>query len=119
DFSQAEIWEVMRASEWNEYTEGDAIVREGEMEDRFYVIVQGRVRIEADGRVVGSFETGDCFGEASYRADLKQMSCVRADGSATMLSVSSTLLEQASTESQLRFNKVFLRALIRRLQGGN
>jgi hypothetical protein len=31
--------------------------------------------------------------------------------------VSSTLLEQASSSCQLRFNKVFLRSLIERLQG--
>jgi len=37
----------------------------------------------------------------------------------TVLSVSSTMLEQVSTECQLRFNKVFLRTLIRRLQGAN
>jgi hypothetical protein len=34
-----------------------------------------------------------------------------------VLRVSSTLLEQVSTECQLRFNKVFLRSLIERLQG--
>ncbi|MBT8443099.1 MAG: serine/threonine protein kinase, partial [Gammaproteobacteria bacterium] len=36
DFSQDEIWELLRASDWNEYGDGDAIVREGEIEDRFY-----------------------------------------------------------------------------------
>ena len=34
-----------------------------------------------------------------------------------LLRVSSTLLEQASEACQLRFNKVFLRSLIGRLQG--
>ncbi len=117
DFSQDEIWELLRASDWNEYVEGDAIVREGEIEDRFYVIVQGSVNIEADGRVVGSFDAGDCFGEASYISEAKLTSTVKANGPVTVLSVSSTLLEQVSTECQLRFNKVFLRSLILRLQG--
>jgi hypothetical protein len=35
----------------------------------------------------------------------------------TILRVSSTLMEQVSSACQLRFNKVFLRALIPRLQG--
>jgi serine/threonine protein kinase len=118
DFSQKEIWEVLRASEWNEYVDGAAIVREGEIEDRFYVIVHGRVNVEANGRVVGSFEAGGCFGEASYISNSKLTSTVKAENAVTMLSVSSTLLEQASTEAQLRFNKVFLRSLILRLQGG-
>jgi len=117
DFSQKEIWELLRASEWNDYGAGDAIVREGEIEDRFYVIVQGHVNVEVNGAVVGSLEAGECFGEAGCTADGKLSSTVKADGAATVLSVSSTLLEQVSTECQLRFNKVFLRSLILRLQG--
>jgi serine/threonine protein kinase len=117
DFSQEEIWELLRASEWGEYSDGNAIVREGEMEDRFYVIVTGRVVVEANEKIVGCFETGECFGEASYISDAKRTSSILAEGQVTVLSVSSTLLEQVSTACQLRFNKVFLRTLIRRLQG--
>ena len=50
---------------------------------------------------------------------MKRNSTIRADDSVTVLSVSATLLEQVSTDCQLRFNKVFLRSLIRRLQGSN
>jgi len=117
DFSQTEIWELLRASEWGEYAAGQAIAREGDMDDRFYVIVSGRVLIEADEKTVGTFETGDCFGEASYITDSKRTSTIKAEDTVTVLSVSATLLEQVSTECQLRFNKVFLRSLILRLQG--
>jgi hypothetical protein len=36
-----------------------------------------------------------------------------------VLRVSSTLLEQVSAACQLRFNRVFLRALVSRLQGND
>lgn len=117
DFSQTEIWELMRASEWGDYDAGQAIAREGEMDDRFYVIVSGRVLIEANEKIVGTFEAGDCFGEAGYVTDAKRTSTIKAEGAVTVLSVSATLLEQVSAECQLRFNKVFLRSLILRLQG--
>ena len=117
DFSQAEIWELLRASEWGEYSAGQAIAREGDMDDRFYVIVSGRVLIEANEKTVGTFETGDCFGEASCITDAKRTSTIKAEDAVTVLSVSATLLEQVSAECQLRFNKVFLRSLILRLQG--
>ncbi len=119
DFSGAEIWELLRASEWREYSSGDEIVREGEIDDRFYVIVDGNVSVEMNGRVVGVLADGDCFGESSYVTGVKRNSTIRADEPVTILSVSATLLEQVSTDCQLRFNKVFLRALIRRLQGSN
>jgi serine/threonine protein kinase len=119
DFSHEEIWELLRASEWREYGAGDEIVREGELDDRFYVIVSGRVEVAVGGRVVGTLAEGECFGESSYIGGVKRNSTIRAETGVTLLSVSATLLEQVSTDCQLRFNKVFLRALIQRLQGSN
>ncbi len=118
-FSQKEIWELLRASEWREYGQDEEIVREGEMDDRFYIIVSGRVLVESNGKTMGNLGNGDCFGETSYVSGAKRTATIKADKPVTILSVSSTLLEQVSTECQLRFNKVFLRILIRRLQGSS
>jgi len=46
----------------------------------------------------------------------KRTATIRAADAITVLKVSSTLLEQVSASCQLRFNRVFLRALISRLQ---
>jgi serine/threonine protein kinase len=119
DFSQAEIWDLLRASEWREYGADDHIVREGEMDDRFYVIVTGKVTVETNGRTIGVLEDGECFGESSYVTGAKRNATIKAASPVTVLSVSATLLEQVSTDCQLRFNKVFLRSLIQRLQGTN
>jgi serine/threonine-protein kinase len=75
--------------------------------------------VERNGRAVGRLETGDCFGESSYVPGARRSATVRATGSVTLLKVGSTLLEQASANCQLRFNKVFLRGLIERLQGAD
>ena len=117
DFSHAEIWEVLRASVWHEYRDGDDIVREGEIDDRFYIIVTGGVTVQTTGRNIGSLSSGDCFGETSYVRGAKRQASIRARGAVTILRVSSSLMEQVSSACHLRFNKVFLRALITRLQG--
>ena len=117
EFSHAEIWEVLRASDWHEYKDGDDIVREGEIDDRFYIIVSGKVMVEANGSSLGTLSNGDCFGETSYVRGAKRQASIKADGAVTILRVSSTLMEQVSSACQLRFNKVFLRSLIQRLQG--
>lgn len=119
DFSQSEIRELLRASEWREYTAGDEIVREGTADDRFYVIVSGKVAVESHGKALGALREGDCFGETGYVTGARSTASFRAQDAVTALSVSSTMLEQVSTECQLRFNKVFLRTLIRRLQGNS
>jgi hypothetical protein len=116
DFSHGEIWEVLRASAWQDYTNGEEIVKEGEMDDRFYIIVSGQVAVERHGKVVGRLDSGECFGETSYVRGAKRTATIKADGEVTVMKVSSTLLEQVSASCQLRFNKVFLRSLISRLQ---
>jgi eukaryotic-like serine/threonine-protein kinase len=117
EFSHAEIWEVLRASDWHEYKDGDDIVKEGEIDDRFYIIVTGTVFVQANGNSIGGLSNGDCFGETSYVRGAKRQASIKADGAVTILRVSSSLMEQVSSACQLRFNKVFLRSLIQRLQG--
>jgi len=123
DFSHSEIQEVLRAGAFQDYADGESIVEEGEIDDRFYVIVQGGVTVERGGRAIGELAAGECFGETSYVRGAKRTATIRAAGAAgaagatSVLKVSSTLLEQASASCQLRFNKMFLRSLISRLQG--
>ena len=117
EFSHAEIWEVLRASDWHDYQDGEDIVREGEMDDRFYIIVSGQATVETNGMKLGTLENGSCFGETSYVRGAKRTASIKASGPVTILRVSSTLMEQVSSACQLRFNKVFLRSLITRLQG--
>jgi CRP-like cAMP-binding protein len=116
EFSHAEIWEVLRASQWQDYVAGEEIVKEGEIDDRFYVIVDGGVAVERLGREIGRLDAGDCFGETSFVRGAKRQATIKALGEVTVMKVSSTLLEQVSASCQLRFNKVFLRSLIGRLQ---
>jgi serine/threonine protein kinase len=119
EFSHGEIWEVLRASQWQDYVAGEEIVKEGEIDDRFYIIVEGGVAVERLGREIGRLDAGDCFGETSFVRGAKRLATIKALGHVTVMKVSSTLLEQVSAACQLRFNKVFLRSLIGRLQSPN
>ena len=108
--------EVLKASSWQNCSADEEIVREGDMDDRFYIVVAGNCAVERHGKPVGRLETGDCFGESSYVPGARRSATVRATSSVTLLKVGATLLEQASANCQLRFNRVFLRGLIERLQ---
>ena len=116
DFGHAEIFELLRAAQWQDYQRGEEIVKEGEIDDRFYVIVSGAVAVERMGRHLGLLAQGDCFGETSYVRGAKRQATIRAQDDVTVMKVSSTLLEQVSASCQLRFNKAFLHSLIARLQ---
>jgi CRP-like cAMP-binding protein len=107
----------LRASEWCVYQTSDEIIREGELDDRFYIIVNGEVSVQSGRRQIGVLSGGDCFGETSYVRGARRTATISATSPVTLVRVSSTLLEQSSSACQLRFNKVFLRSLIERLQG--
>ena len=91
---------------------------QGEMDDRFYILVSGGCVVERHGRSVGSLGTGDRgfgrgelrAGRETYRHHLRRRRRNRSEG---LLHAS---LEQVSASCQLRFNRVFLSALIARLQ---
>jgi CRP-like cAMP-binding protein len=72
--------------------------------------------VQSSGNHVGKLSNGECFGETSYVRGARRQASIQASGQVTILRVSSTLMEQVSSACQLRFNKVFLRSLITRLQ---
>ncbi len=109
EFSHAEIWEVLRASQWQDYAPGEEIVKEGEMDDRFYIIVSGQCAVERHGRSsVASIRATASARRATCRAPSARPPFAQRTR-VTVLKVSSTLLEQVSASCQLRFNRVFLR----------
>ena len=118
DFSHGEIREVMRSGTWMECHAGEVVLRPGDIDDRFYVVVSGAVKMSRAGEPVGRIDTGGCFGEASFSEGSRRDAVIEAEGQVTLLKVTATLLEQASISCQLRFNKVFLRELIGRLHRG-
>ena len=116
DFSHAEIWEVMRASDWRDFSPEDEIVKEGDIDDRFYILVSGACTVMRGGEQIGRIASGDCVGETGYVSGARRTATIRAAIPSQALRVSATLLEQVSAECQLRFNKAFLKTLITRLQ---
>ncbi len=114
-FPESEIWEIIRASVWQEYQPGKQIIAEGEIDDSFYILVKGQVVVQKHQKKVGTLESGDCFGEMGYLSKAKRTASIIALTPVALMKVNSTLIEQVSTDCQLRFCKVFLKALIERL----
>jgi eukaryotic-like serine/threonine-protein kinase len=114
-FPDAEIWEIVRAGKWQDYRDADEIIVEGELDDSFYIIVQGLVSVQKGGKDLRTLLSGDCFGEMGYLAKTKRTATIVASGATSLLKVNSTVISQVSLNCQVRFLKVFLRTLIHRL----
>lgn len=114
-FPDAEVWEIVRAGKWHDYTDGEEIIVEGELDDSFYIIVRGEVAVVKTGKDLRTLLAGDCFGEMGYLAKTKRTATIVARGETSILKVNSTVISQVSLNGQVRFLKVFLRTLIHRL----
>jgi len=114
-FPDAELWEIIRASNWQDYTNDDDIIVEGELDDCFYIIVQGEVAVKKNDKSIRTLKAGDCFGEMGYLTKTKRTATIKSDGDTAILKINSTVISQVSLNCQVRFLKVFLRTLIHRL----
>jgi serine/threonine protein kinase len=114
-FPDAEVWEIVRAGQWQEYRDGQDIILEGELDDSFYIIVHGEVSVQKLGKQLRTLYAGDCFGEMGYLAKTKRTATIVAIGPTSLLKLNSTVISQVSLNCQVRFLKVFLRTLIHRL----
>ncbi|MBT7952199.1 MAG: protein kinase [Gammaproteobacteria bacterium] len=114
-FPDAEIWEILRASSWQEYKCDENIILEGELDDCFYIIVSGKVVVRKNEKTIRTLHMGDCFGEMGYLAKTKRTASIVAEEATALVKVNSTVISQVSLNCQVRFLKVFLRTLIHRL----
>ncbi len=115
-FSETDIWELIRACQWQSYPSGTAIIREGESDHSFYIVLSGVVSIEKNGREVDRLQEGDCFGEMGYLTKAKRTATVTAVTEVSLMKVNESTIDRAAEATQLRFHKVFVRTLIERLR---
>jgi serine/threonine protein kinase len=115
DFSDEQITEVVNACEWKEFAKGEVIITEGEQETAFYIIAKGGVDVVKNDKVVGIMKQGDCFGEIAFLTRQPRNATIAARTEVSLMSVSASLMEQASTETQVRYYRIFLENLIARL----
>ena len=115
EFTDKEVSEVLTAADWKLFNAMDSIVDEGTLEHSFFIIISGDVAVVKAAKQISTLSKGDCFGEMSYVLRAQRSASIVAMSDVELLRVDASLMEQASTKTQLRFNQIFLRTLIERL----
>ena len=57
---------------------GETVIEQGQVGERFYVIVSGEAEVQENGRLLGVLSEGDSFGEIALLRDVPRTSTVRA-----------------------------------------
>ncbi|MCK5362955.1 MAG: protein kinase [Gammaproteobacteria bacterium] len=116
DFSDDELDEVLFVGDWEKYGPGETIIKEGLDDYSFCVLITGDVVVKKRGQDLTTLKAGDCFGEMSYLARSRRTATISALNDVRILRINETQMEQAQDSVQARFNKVFLKTLVRRLE---
>jgi CRP-like cAMP-binding protein len=89
----------------------------------FYVILYGAADAYRNGKVVGTIETGDCFGEGIFFTDgtMTTSATVIADDKIVAAEFSKAVIEtlRADAHAMVSMDKALLLALFKKLNGAN
>jgi serine/threonine protein kinase len=118
DFSDIELWEILRIGDWQKQPPQTILMREDEMGDDFYIMLEGSVNVTKKGRLINIIGRDDCFGEMAYISGkvVPRSASVSASTEVTVLKISPQRLAQLSDHCQLHFNQAFLRVMADRLR---
>ena len=89
----------------------------------FYVVLYGTAEAYRNGKLVGTIETGECFGEGIFFTDgtVSTSATVIAEDKIVAAEFSKSLIEtlQADRDAMVGINKALLLALFKKLKGAN
>ncbi len=115
DFSDDELREVLQACQWQRFAPGERIIREGNMEHTFHVLVSGDVAVSKGESRVSTLSAGACFGEMGFLSRTTRTATIHARGDVVTLMANSDLVSRLSASAQVRFNQAFVQTLVDRL----
>ena len=121
DFSDVEIWEILRFSHWNNVPPEATVMRDGDRGDFFCFLAEGELKVIKNGRILNLLTAGECFGEMAVISKGSQTrgADVIALTAAKIVTVDGETLRQASVNCRMHFYQAFLEVLSTRLTLAN
>jgi len=117
EFEDVEIWEILRISRWRKVDANTLLIREGDSDQRFGIIVEGRVEMSVDGHRVCELAYGEVFGELAFLDQQEHRhSCTAVATTGTVyLEINPSALSLATDECQDAFRSRLVTIVARRL----
>jgi serine/threonine protein kinase len=121
DFTDVEMWEVVRFSQWKSVKPGDVIMKDGEPGDFFCFLAEGELKVTKNGKILNLLTAGDCFGEMAVISKGAQVrgADVVALTASKVITVRGDTLRKASEACRMHFYQSFLEVLANRLALAN
>jgi len=94
---------------------GKVVASEGEIDDTFYIILSGQVKVRKGSKDIASIGTGECFGEMAFIGGQPRVANVAAETDCVLMKITAGLLQKLSDSVALLFFKNFAKTLVQRL----
>jgi serine/threonine protein kinase len=121
EFTDAELWEVLRISSWQDAAPGTALIRQGDPGNFFCILASGEVKVTKRNRLLNILNAGECFGEMSYlsRQTNERSADVISLSPSRVIAIRVDDLARASDACRHRFDRAFMSILVERLTMAN
>ena len=120
-FEDVELWEVLRISTWRQIEKNVLLMREGDEDNSFGIIISGEVEVSLAGAKIATLGAGEVVGEMAYLDSLspRRTASVATCSPLIYLEVSNAALALSSEECLEHFRQGLVSAVVRRLALAN
>ena len=120
-FSDAELWEVLRISQWEDLPAGAVLMEDNTEGDFFCILASGEVKVTKKKKLLDILQPGECFGEMAYlsRNGRERTADVSSMSPARIIRIRAEDLDRASEVCRHRFDRAFMSILVERLTLAN
>jgi serine/threonine protein kinase len=121
EFSDAELWEVLRISVWENLSANTTIMQDGDPGEFFCILASGEVKVTKRKKLLNLLTPGECFGEMAYlsRTGNERTADVATIADSRIIKIRTQDLDNASDICRHRFDRAFMGILVERLNLAN
>lgn len=121
EFSDIEIWEIVRFARWEIAVAGTRLMRDGDPGDYLLFLIEGSVQVSKEDRPLGQLGAGEVIGEIAVidRRHPRRVADVVALSDTRFVAINGQSLRQASDACRMHFYQGFLLVLSGRLARTN
>jgi len=121
EFENVELWEVLRISRWRKVAAGALLMREGDTDRRFGIIVSGEVEVSVNNHQICLLGPGEVVGELAYldAAHGRRTANVTCTAELVYVEINPQALSLCSEELLERFHNQLITVVARRFDAVN
>ena len=118
EFDDIDIWELLRMCPWRQVQPLTTLIKEGDKDQRFGIVLEGELEISMGGRRIATLKPGDIFGESAHldEIDHKQIATAVSTTQFTYLEINPSAISLASEETQERLRQRLMTDVVRKTQ---